>query len=120
MNEAERPTGIELVRDSSLRIRWADGHESELPLLLLRQRCPCATCRHEREQAGSAGSALRVLPSAAAVDRGRMTTAESAELVGHYALRIRWRDGHDLGIFDYAMLRRLCPCPACGSLADRP
>lgn len=110
----ERPVGIELIRDSSLRVQWADGHHSEYPLVLLRRNCPCASCRHEREQAGTAGAALRVLSSAAAVDAGRMTTAESAELVGHYALRIRWRDGHDLGIFDYALLRRLCPCPACG------
>lgn len=36
-----------------------------------------------------------------------MATVAGAELVGHYAVRIRWQDGHDAGIYDYATLRRL-------------
>lgn len=36
-----------------------------------------------------------------------MATAENVELVGRYALRILWRDGHQTGIYDYELLRRL-------------
>ena len=33
--------------------------------------------------------------------------AESASLAGRYALRIVWADGHDTGIYDFPLLRRL-------------
>lgn len=36
-----------------------------------------------------------------------MVTAAGAELVGNYGLRIRWNDGHDLGIYDFEYLRSL-------------
>lgn len=107
--EAIRPLAIDLERGAALRVRWADGHVSEYPLAYLRRSCPCATCRHEREE--SSRNALKVLKVAPNVQQ--MTTADSAELVGHYALRVTWRDGHDLGIFDYATLRALCPCKEC-------
>jgi DUF971 family protein len=40
-------------------------------------------------------------------DPEAQVTARSAELVGHYGLRMVWNDGHDTGIYDYALLRRL-------------
>jgi DUF971 family protein len=30
--------------------------------------------------------------------------------VGHYAVTIRWSDGHDTGIYSFERLRRICPC----------
>jgi DUF971 family protein len=36
-----------------------------------------------------------------------MATIASAELVGNYAVRVRWADGHDTGIYDFALLRAL-------------
>ena len=36
-----------------------------------------------------------------------MVTVDEAELVGRYALRIRWKDGHDSGVYDFALLRSL-------------
>jgi len=31
-------------------------------------------------------------------------------LVGAYAIRIEWSDGHSTGIYPYELLWRLCPC----------
>jgi DUF971 family protein len=31
-------------------------------------------------------------------------------LVGAYAIRIEWSDGHGTGIYTYEILWRLCPC----------
>lgn len=45
------------------------------------------------------------MPSGATADT--MTRAASAELVGSYALRIVWADGHNAGIYDFAYLREL-------------
>jgi len=30
------------------------------------------------------------------------------QLVGNYALKIRWSDGHDTGLYTWEHLRRLC------------
>ena len=36
-------------------------------------------------------------------------TALSAELVGNYALKIEWSDGHGTGIYSFEYLRDICP-----------
>lgn len=97
-----RPIEFCIDRGSALRIRWADGHVSELPLAALRRACPCAACRAIRE---APPEPLRVLQRVSAAED--MVQVEAAELVGRYALRIRWKDGHDTGIYDYRTLRGL-------------
>lgn len=108
MSPTPRPLGFELDRQRELRIRWADGHETTLPLALLRRQCPCAACRSERET--QASGALPVVATAS--EQRAKVTAVSAELVGQYALRLTWEDGHDTGIYDYELLRRLDPADA--------
>jgi DUF971 family protein len=100
---AARPVAIELDRTRELRIRWADGEASVYPLPQLRQLCPCASCRTERDSA--AASMLPVVPPPEV--QAAMVIAERIEVVGQYAIRITWKDGHDTGIYDYAMLRSL-------------
>jgi ATP-binding protein involved in chromosome partitioning len=34
-------------------------------------------------------------------------------LVGNYAIRIDWSDGHTTGIYTYELLAAVCPCDAC-------
>jgi DUF971 family protein len=38
-----------------------------------------------------------------------MVTAESVQLVGNYALRLIWKDGHTAGIYEFVYLRSLAP-----------
>lgn len=97
------PLEFDLDRARSLQIRWSDGLLCEIPLALLRANCPCASCRAEREEAAS--NPLRVLSGRATVEQ--MSRAETLQPVGTYAIRIGWQDGHDTGIFDYDLLRRL-------------
>lgn len=104
-SEAIRPLEFDLDRHRALCIRWADGHECKVPLALLRRECPCATCRQERE--AQSKNPLHVLRQSAGDDAA---VVEGAELVGNYALRIRWRDGHDTGIYEHVFLRALCRC----------
>lgn len=108
-DEAARPLEFDLRRTRSLQVKWGDGHASEYPLPLLRRSCPCATCRTVRDEQES--SRLVILKSV--TNPETMTAAASAELVGNYAIRIVWQDGHDTGIFDFRLLRSLCPCEAC-------
>ena len=105
MNPAIYPLEIEVVRDRDLRIRWSDAARSVISLAQLRKACPCAACSTEREQAEQ-----RALPLVqdAAVQRA-MAVVANADLVGRYALRIAWKDGHDTGIYDFGLLRSLAP-----------
>jgi DUF971 family protein len=100
-----QPVEIELVRSAELRIRWTGGQSSVIPLVELRRACPCAACREERERAAVPTSALPTIASPA--QQERQAQASRAELVGSYALRIVWQDGHDTGIYDYALLYSL-------------
>jgi hypothetical protein len=51
---------------------------------------------------------LTVLPTSKTGDTGPLV-ATSAELVGNYAIRIRFSDGHDTGIYSWAYLREIDP-----------
>jgi DUF971 family protein len=116
-----RPLQIELDRARELRICWEDGEVSVYPLSLLRRGCPCAMCRAERE--ATTGTRLPTVPPPE-VQR-RMAVAEKVELVGNYALRVTWQDGHAAGIYDYAFLRSLRvgaqspTCPGCRGTGER-
>ncbi len=101
---APRPTHLDLERTTALTITWSDGRISVLPVALLRRMSPSADQRQLREALAS--NPLTVLPSR--TFEGPLT-ADSIELVGHYALRIRFSDGHDTGIYTWEYLRSLLP-----------
>lgn len=97
------PAKIDLKKDKGLTIVWADGVTSTIDLATLRSACPCAKCKEEREQRQSSKSLLRVLPGNYTED----LKIASAELIGNYALKLAWTDGHDLGIYSFTFLREL-------------
>ncbi len=89
-----------------LNLRWSDGHESAIPFVTLRDRCPCARCRSTRE---AGGKPLMMALSSKLLGWKRL---------GNYALHLSWGDSHQDGIFAYDYLRGLCPCGTCEP-ADR-
>lgn len=102
-----RPQKLTVDREAAaLRIRWVDGHESSYRLAWLRRVCPCATCLDAQRTA--AADPLRLV-----VGPGPSAAVAGAELVGNYALRIIWADGHDGGIYGFSALRAACPCSDC-------
>jgi DUF971 family protein len=99
-----RPERVEPTEDGQrLRIVWRDGHVSEYAPRRLRLACPCAGCVEEMTG--------RPLLNPADVPEDIMP--EAIEYVGRYALRFRWSDGHDTGLYPWDLLRRLCPCEEC-------
>jgi DUF971 family protein len=98
------PIRLDLVRDQHLRIDWADGTQSTYPIPLLRRLCPCAGCRALRAE--QKRSRLTVLTGG---QRQGPLTATDAALVGNYALRISFSDGHDTGIYSFDYLREIAP-----------
>lgn len=100
-NDAITPASLHLKKTEALEIGWADGTYAVLPLRFLRKYCPCAGCQGERDLLGRTR-----LPIVQTTYDGPIT-ATGAELVGNYALRIDWSDGHSTGIYTFAYLREL-------------
>ena len=82
-----------------------DGRRSFYPVALLRKMSPSAEMKQLREE--MARNPLTVLPSSA-TPSGPLT-AEKAEFVGNYAIRIQFSDGHSTGIFSWDYLREIDP-----------
>lgn len=74
-----------------------------LSIALLRRMSPSAEARAERE--AMAKNPLHVL-SPRHAGSGPLA-ATTAELVGNYAVRIRFNDGHDTGLYGWRLLREL-------------
>lgn len=108
MTPATTPLRLDLQKQSRLTIEWQDGRTSVYPISVLRSLCPCATCKQSRQEQAAAPKArlsLRVLHGT--VDEPLAAT--SAELVGGYAIRIDWSDGHSSGIYSFEYLRSIDP-----------
>jgi DUF971 family protein len=101
----EAPTNIDLKRDKGLTIEWPDGTTSYFSIPYLRRMSPSADVKELREQIER--NPLTVLPSRPGA--GKPLTALDAELVGNYAIRIRFSDGHSSGIYSWRYLREIDP-----------
>jgi len=99
------PAKIHLKRDAGLTITWSDGRVSVYPVAHLRRLSPSADQRELREEMAS--NPLTVLPSSGG--SGQPLRAEAVEKVGNYAIRIRFSDGHDTGIYSWGYLRHIDP-----------
>jgi len=103
----DAPAKLDLKKDVGLTVGWADGTSSFYPIVYLRRMSPSADVRQLRTE--QARNPLTVLPASAARSAGGPLMAESAEMVGNYAIRIRFSDGHDTGIYSWAYLREIDP-----------
>ena len=97
------PVRLHLERTKELQIDWSDGVKSVFPLGTLRTHCPCASCKVFREEQATRKSRLTLLPGNYAGD----LAAVGAQMVGNYALRIDWSDGHASGIYSFEFLAGL-------------
>jgi DUF971 family protein len=105
MADHNAPTRLDLKKDRGLTVEWPDGTSDYFSIAYLRRMSPSADARALRDQLAS--NPLTVLPSSAASASGQPLTAVAAELVGNYAIRIRFSDGHDTGIYSWSYLREL-------------
>lgn len=97
------PQDIKLKREEGcLSVTWKDGHTSNFDLAFLRKNCPCAACNAEREKQAKSTELFPILKSDPGTGPPR---AVGANLIGNYALQIRWSDGHDTGMYDFRTLR---------------
>lgn len=103
------PIKLDLKKDKGLTVEWADGATSYYSIAYLRRMSPSAEARALRDEMER--NPLTVLPSPRSANSGPLQ-ADSAELVGQYAIRIRFSDGHDTGIYSWDYLREIDPANA--------
>lgn len=103
------PEHIAVSKSKGIKIDWRDKHRSEYELQYLRDHCPCAQCT------GAHGAApVKQEPNPLQMFKPALKIQE-VEPIGNYALRLKWNDGHNTGIYSYEHFRRICPCAACRS-----
>ncbi len=103
------PREIKKNGTSGITVRWADGSLSELPSEFLRRHCPCAACREKRGDDTHAKPLTGKKRSLMILESSLQQEIELQQIwgVGHYALGLRWGDGHDSGIYTFEYLREL-------------
>ncbi|MSP61971.1 MAG: DUF971 domain-containing protein [Myxococcales bacterium] len=99
------PLPLEIIglHRPDITLVWEDEHRTVFPARDLRLRCRCAMCIEE-------------MTGAPLLDPKRVpadVSAQGIELVGQYAIAIRWSDGHNTGFYNFRDLREACPCPEC-------
>ncbi len=97
------PRHLEVDRAVGLTIHWDHELRQTLAIAILRRLSPSADARELRAEMKR--NPFTVLPASPANGPLRI---DAVEPVGHYALRIRFSDGHDTGIYTWRYLRELC------------
>ncbi|MFW6059182.1 MAG: gamma-butyrobetaine hydroxylase-like domain-containing protein [Phycisphaeraceae bacterium] len=101
-----RPKHLELKKDRALTVYWQDGRVSVYPIAHLRRMSPSAEQRELRQE--MARNPLTVLPGGGGGEGGPLTVTD-LQLVGNYAVRLTFSDGHHTGIYSWQYLREIDP-----------
>jgi DUF971 family protein len=91
------PVQIIEESDSELSITWSDDAESKYNAAELRRACPCAGCIDE-------WTGKKMLRDESVPDD---ISFSHISIVGRYALNFHFSDGHETGIYTFAMLRKM-------------
>lgn len=96
MTEQARPSDIRIRKQSRLlQLVYADGATLDIPFELLRVYSPSAEVRGHGMGPGHLQTGKRLV------------AITGAEMIGNYALKLSFSDGHDSGLFTWSYLRDL-------------
>lgn len=83
------------VDAETVTISWTDGVSTTVTGDRLRSACPCAECREHEAKPRSI------------IQIGDRSSIADAQLIGGYAIRFVFGDGHADGLYPYGVLRSL-------------
>lgn len=92
------PKKIEIINSQNLKIVWDNDQTSVIPLVKLRNNCPCAVCKADKDEKGDSYIPLYY---------GDQLKVSEINLLGYYAISIGWQDGHNIGIYEFSHLLKL-------------
>jgi DUF971 family protein len=104
---------VKKTEGTGVEIDWKDGHQSAWNFEWLRNACPCATCHEEREKTGRVPGVPKPKEQKLLMMYEAPVKPLEVTPVGKYALKFKWSDGHESGIYSWEYLRRLCRCDDC-------
>ena len=104
---------VKKTEGTGVEIDWKDGHQSAWTFAWLRNACPCATCHEEREKTGRLPGAPKPKEQALLMMYEAPVKPLEVVQVGKYALKFKWSDGHESGIYSWEYLRQACQCEVC-------
>jgi DUF971 family protein len=93
-----QPVRIDQYSATEVLIVWSTGERFAVPFKELRYLCPCAHCVDEQ-------TGRRTLERASIPDNVRPAFVQ---VVGRYALKVQWVDGHQTGLYNFDYLHDLC------------
>lgn len=96
-----KPQKLQIIDKKELFIKWDDGSESTIDLKVLRDECPCASCK------GETILFKTIRPPSLAIKNANMYEITKIELVGGYGVQVKWKDGHGTGIYTWDYLKTL-------------
>ena len=113
--DAVTPKKVRVMKTegTGVEIDWKDGHHSAWSFAWLRNACPCATCHEERDKSGRAVGVAKPKAQTLLVMYEAPVRPVEVTPVGKYALKFKWTDGHESGIYSWEYLRRVCQCGEC-------
>jgi DUF971 family protein len=104
---------VKKTEGTGVEIEWTDGHKSVWSFAWLRNACPCATCHEDREKMGRLPGEAKAKEQTLLVMYEAPVKPVEVTAVGKYALRFKWSDQHESGIYSWEYLRRVCRCNDC-------
>ncbi len=97
------PIHLDLQRETGLRVDWDDCSSVFYPVSFLRRMSPSADSKASREDLVQ--NPLAILQST----NNAPLSIDDIELVGNYAVRFTFSDGHSAGIYSWEYLHNLNP-----------
>ena len=95
------PTKIKLYKQEHIEITWDNGKVIKYPLRFLRDESPDAGNKGETilwKHYAPTHKQAHLKPEAYEI--------ETIEMVGNYAVQIKWKDGYDFGIYSWDLLEQ--------------
>lgn len=96
----DEPIEIKKLSPTLIFAKWQDGFEATIQIKKLRDECPAADSREEREK-------MLDNPLYIPMIKPGRNDLKELSVVGNYAVQAVWGDGHDSGIYTWELIREI-------------